>query len=114
MLDLLRAEIGTSVGEVTVPVRNRIPAPCPSRSRSSASLMAAMNELLLSYPSTITRGGSGPLVLTAPSRFLTELDDSLYERVVLEHEFDRLDDGEEAEDSAGLFVPWPRIHRPGS
>ena len=46
----------------------------------------AMNELFLSYPSTITRGGSGPLVLTAPSRFLTELDDSLYERVVLEHE----------------------------
>ncbi len=74
----------------------------------------AMNELFLSYPSTITRGGFGPLVLTAPSRFLTELDDSLYERVALEHELDRLDDGEEAEDSAGLFVPWARIHRPGS
>jgi DNA helicase-2/ATP-dependent DNA helicase PcrA len=39
----------------------------------------AMNELTLSYPLTIARGGRGPTVFTAPSRFLTELDKSLVE-----------------------------------
>ena len=35
----------------------------------------AMNELTLTYPSTITRGGYGPMVFATPSRFLTELDE---------------------------------------
>ncbi|MBV8487710.1 MAG: ATP-dependent helicase, partial [Planctomycetaceae bacterium] len=75
----------------------------------------AMNELFLSYPSTITRGAYGALALTAPSRFLTELDENLYERVVLEHEFDRPGDGGRGfGDSSRSGVPWPRIHRPGT
>jgi DNA helicase-2/ATP-dependent DNA helicase PcrA len=53
----------------------------------------AMNELTLTYPSTITRGGNGPMVLSTPSRFLTEIDEELVERVELEHEFDPLGDG---------------------
>jgi DNA helicase-2/ATP-dependent DNA helicase PcrA len=51
----------------------------------------AMNELTLTYPSTITRGGFGPLIFTKPSRFLTELDEGLFERVELDHEFDLLE-----------------------
>ena len=38
----------------------------------------AMNELTLTYPSTVSRGGYGPMVFTTPSRFLTEIDDELY------------------------------------
>ena len=54
-----------------------------------------MNELTLTYPSTVTRGGYGPMVFTSPSRFLAEIDDDLFERAELEHEFDDLetDDG---------------------
>jgi DNA helicase-2/ATP-dependent DNA helicase PcrA len=48
----------------------------------------AMNELTLTYPSTITRGGNGPLIFTKRSRFLAELDETLFERVELEREFD--------------------------
>jgi DNA helicase-2/ATP-dependent DNA helicase PcrA len=48
----------------------------------------AMNELTLTYPATIARGGNGPLIFTKPSRFLSELDESLFERVELDHEFD--------------------------
>jgi DNA helicase-2/ATP-dependent DNA helicase PcrA len=51
----------------------------------------AMNELMLTYPSTVSRGGYGPTAFSTPSRFLTEIPADLYERVVLEHEFDRLD-----------------------
>jgi len=51
----------------------------------------AMDELMLTYPSTVSRGGYGPTVFSTPSRFLTEIPPDLYERVVLEHEFDRLD-----------------------
>ena len=51
----------------------------------------AMNELTLTYPSTITRGGYGPMVFTTPSRFLAELDEDLFERAELEHEFDLLE-----------------------
>ncbi len=50
----------------------------------------AMNELMLTYPSTISRGGYGPTVFSTPSRFVTEIEPTLYERVVLEHEFERL------------------------
>jgi DNA helicase-2/ATP-dependent DNA helicase PcrA len=52
----------------------------------------AMNELTLTYPSTVTRGGYGPTVFTSPSRFLSELDTDLYERAELEHKLDVLDD----------------------
>ena len=34
----------------------------------------------MTYPLTIARGGRGPTVFTMPSRFLTEIDDSLVER----------------------------------
>ena len=44
----------------------------------------AMNELTLTYPSTISRGGYGPLVFTTPSRFLAELDEGLFERAEME------------------------------
>ena len=75
----------------------------------------AMNELTLTYPSTITRGGYGPMVFTTPSRFLTELDEGLYERAELGHEFDLLEDVEDDDDQdrpAGRPSPWPRLHEP--
>ncbi|MGO9922695.1 MAG: ATP-dependent helicase [Isosphaeraceae bacterium] len=46
----------------------------------------AMNELTLTYPLTISWGGRGPTVLTTPSQFLTEIDDTLYERAEVETE----------------------------
>ena len=58
----------------------------------------AMNELTLTYPSTITRGGYGPMVFTTPSRFLAELDEGLFERAELGHEFDLLKDVEDDDD----------------
>jgi len=48
----------------------------------------AMDELFLTYPLLITRGGRGPNVVATPSRFLTEIDSSLYEQAVIECEFD--------------------------
>ena len=48
----------------------------------------AMDELYLTYPLMISRGGRGPSVVATPSRFLTEVDPSLYEPVVLETELD--------------------------
>jgi DNA helicase II / ATP-dependent DNA helicase PcrA len=59
------------------------------------AITRAMNELTLTYPLTIARGGRGPTVFTLPSRFLTEIDDSLVERA--EIEFDR---------GADLAGPW--------
>jgi DNA helicase-2/ATP-dependent DNA helicase PcrA len=44
----------------------------------------AMDELTLTYPLTTQRGGRGPVVVTTPSRFLTEVDEALYEKAVLE------------------------------
>jgi DNA helicase-2/ATP-dependent DNA helicase PcrA len=44
----------------------------------------AMNELTLTYPLTISRGGRGPTVFTTPSIFLTEIDSTLYERAEVE------------------------------
>jgi DNA helicase-2/ATP-dependent DNA helicase PcrA len=61
----------------------------------------AMNELMLTYPATITRGGYGPMVLSTPSRFLTEIDEELFERIELDHELDPLDDDEDG------FGAWP-------
>ena len=55
----------------------------------------AMNELTLTYPLTIARGGRGPTVFTLPSRFLTEIDESLVERA--ETEIER---------GADLVGPW--------
>jgi DNA helicase-2/ATP-dependent DNA helicase PcrA len=44
----------------------------------------AMNELTLTYPLTIARGGRGPTMLTMPSRFLNEIDQSLVEQAEIE------------------------------
>jgi ATP-dependent DNA helicase UvrD/PcrA len=48
----------------------------------------AMDELYLTYPLMIARGGRGPSILTTPSRFLTEVDPGLYEPAVLEADLD--------------------------
>lgn len=44
----------------------------------------AMDELFLTYPQMIARGGRGPSALTTASRFLTEIDSALYEPAVVE------------------------------
>ena len=48
----------------------------------------AMDELYLTYPLTLARGGRGPTQITKPSRFLTELDPALTEQASLESEID--------------------------
>ncbi len=48
------------------------------------AITRAMDELVLTYPLTVSRGGRGPTLLTTPSRFLTEVDPSLLETAVLE------------------------------
>jgi DNA helicase-2/ATP-dependent DNA helicase PcrA len=48
----------------------------------------AMDELTLTYPLTISRGGRGPTLVTTPSRFLTEVDPSLFEQAAIENESD--------------------------
>ena len=48
----------------------------------------AMDELYLVYPLMLSRGGRGPMILTTPSRFLTEVDPDLYEPAVIERELD--------------------------
>jgi DNA helicase II / ATP-dependent DNA helicase PcrA len=53
----------------------------------------AMDELYLTYPLMIARGGRGPSILTTPSRFLTEVDPSLYEPAVIEADRDRSQPG---------------------
>ena len=75
----------------------------------------AMNELTLTYPSTVSRGGYDPMVFTSPSRFIREIDDGLFERAELEHDFDDLDDEdyddeEDEEDDFGKRTG----RRPGS
>jgi DNA helicase II / ATP-dependent DNA helicase PcrA len=52
------------------------------------AITRAMNELTLTYPLTMARGGRGPTVFTMPSRFLTEIDASLVERAEIEAEID--------------------------
>lgn len=59
------------------------------------AITRAMNELTLTYPLTIARGGRGPTVFTLPSRFITEIDDSLVERGQIE-----------IESGADLVGPW--------
>ncbi|WP_435006232.1 ATP-dependent helicase [Tundrisphaera lichenicola] len=48
----------------------------------------AMDELYLTYPLTLPRGGRGPTLITRPSRFLTEIDPELSELATLETEID--------------------------
>jgi DNA helicase-2/ATP-dependent DNA helicase PcrA len=48
----------------------------------------AMDELYLTYPLAVARGGRGPFVLATPSRFLTEVDSTLYEPAVIERAYD--------------------------
>src|SRR5262249_3625131 len=50
------------------------------------AITRAMNELTLTYPLSIPRGARGPTVFTTPSRFLNELDESLFERGEIEVE----------------------------
>ena len=50
--------------------------------------LLARDELTLTYPLTIVRGGRGPTVYTNPSRFLTELDADLYETAAIEPDLD--------------------------
>ncbi len=66
-----------------------------------------MNELTLTYPSTITRGGYGPSVFTNPSRFLAEIDEGLFERAELDHEFDLLGSDDDEDLPANRLSPWP-------
>jgi DNA helicase-2/ATP-dependent DNA helicase PcrA len=44
----------------------------------------AMDELYLTYPTLLQRGGWGASVVAKPSRFLTEVDQALVEPVILE------------------------------
>jgi len=46
----------------------------------------AKNELYICYPKVATRAGPGGMLLT-PSRFLTELDPSLYEPLRIKRQF---------------------------
>jgi len=46
----------------------------------------AKNELYISYPRVATRAGPGGMMLT-PSRFLTELDDDLYEELRIKRSY---------------------------
>jgi ATP-dependent DNA helicase UvrD/PcrA len=46
----------------------------------------ARDEITLTYPLTVLRGGRGSSVLTIPSRFLTEIDTELYETAQIEPE----------------------------
>ena len=48
----------------------------------------AMDELYLTYPLTLPRGGRGPTLVTRPSRFLTEISAELYEQATLETDID--------------------------
>ncbi len=48
------------------------------------AITRAMNELTLTYPVTIAFAGRGPTVFTTPSRFLTEIDQTLLERAEVE------------------------------
>src|SRR5205085_11938249 len=50
------------------------------------AITRAMNELTLTHPLCIPSGGRGPTVFTAPSRFLSEIDESLLERGEIELE----------------------------
>ena len=52
------------------------------------AITRAQDELYLTYPLTLARGGRGPTLITKPSRFLTELPPGLAEQASLESEID--------------------------
>jgi DNA helicase-2/ATP-dependent DNA helicase PcrA len=71
----------------------------------------AMDELVLTYPLTIARGGRGPTILATPSRFLTEIDPTLWESAVLETDLELAwSDGPRSENTSrsGEARPRPR------
>jgi hypothetical protein len=52
------------------------------------------------------------MVFTSPSRFLGEIDDHLFERAEVEHDFDDRDqDDNEDDDEDDGFGEWPRRTR---
>ena len=67
----------------------------------------AMDELYLTYPLTLSRGGRGNTQITKPSRFLTELAANLTERASLESEIDLSWSGVLKQDQANLGLPGP-------
>ena len=67
----------------------------------------AMDELYLTYPLTLSRGGRGPTQITKPSRFLTELADNLTERASLETEIDLSWSGVLKQDPGQIGLPGP-------
>ncbi len=54
------------------------------------AITRAMDELTLTYPQVMNRGARGPIYITSPSRFISEVDDSLYEEAVIDNDVDRL------------------------
>jgi DNA helicase-2/ATP-dependent DNA helicase PcrA len=50
------------------------------------AISRTMNELTLTYPSSVTKGTYGPSILTTPSRFLTEISEDLYEQAEIERD----------------------------
>jgi DNA helicase-2/ATP-dependent DNA helicase PcrA len=52
------------------------------------AITRAMDELTLTYPLTVSRGGRGPTLVTTPSRLLLEVEISLYETAAVENEID--------------------------
>jgi DNA helicase-2/ATP-dependent DNA helicase PcrA len=52
------------------------------------AITRAMDELTLTYPLTLTRPGRSGTLVATPSRFLTEIDPELSEKVVVETDVD--------------------------
>ncbi len=52
------------------------------------AITRAMDELTLTYPLTVSRGGRGPTLVTSPSRFIQEIDPALFETAAVENEAD--------------------------
>ena len=51
------------------------------------AITRAMDEIYMTYPQMIAKGGRGPQVWTTPSRFISEIDPELYEPVAIENDF---------------------------
>ena len=54
------------------------------------AITRAMDELTLTYPQLMNRGARGPTYITSPSRFISEVNDRLYENAIIDNEADRL------------------------
>jgi len=52
------------------------------------AITRAMDDLMLTYPLTLSRPGRSGTLIATPSRFLTEIDASLYEQAVIETDID--------------------------